>query len=139
MVIELAGLSCPQWVSYIFGIFSEFVDNFDLPDAVEKKKGQSRVDLYCYDAQPCQISFFNSQKPKCKNDSQWESKLFPRASKELTQYVNVLNRTLACILASALHGSKNKTSAMDVFPVDAIMSTRPVSNYSAYYPIYNMS
>ena len=99
---------------------------------LKKKKGQSRVDLYCYDAQPCQISFFNSQKPKCKNDSQWESKLFPRASKELTQYVNVLNRTLACILTSALHGSKNKTSAMDVFPVDAIMSTRPVSNYSSY-------
>ena len=46
MVIELAGLSCPQWVSYIFGIFSEFVDNFDLPDAVEKKKKASRV-LIC--------------------------------------------------------------------------------------------
>ena len=34
---------------------------------------KTRSNLYCYEAQPCQMSLSNSQKPRCKNDSPAES------------------------------------------------------------------
>ena len=51
--------------------FSVFFRNFNLPHSRKKRTIKDQWPLFssCLDAQPCEISFCNSQKPKCKHYS----------------------------------------------------------------------
>ena len=60
--VFLGDFDPPWWTQYIY--FEVYMRS--------KKTSQWWLGLYCNEAQPCQMSLFNSQKPRCKNDSRAE-------------------------------------------------------------------
>ena len=69
--------------------------------------------LYCYEAQPCQMSLSNSRKPRCRRipvQSKLSLGFHPTA-----QHIALV--LWQAFLSTALYGSPNETSDTDVFPL----------------------
>ena len=95
--------------------------------------------LYCYEAQPCQMSLSNSHNQGAKMIPAGRINYSPnRVLQEPNTLLVVLWQAL---LSTALYGSQNNTSAMDrrLSLVDSVMSTYLVSKYSAYWPMYGVN
>lgn len=111
----------------------------------EKLKRRKKASYYFspgHEEQPCQTSFFNSQKPRCKSNSRESKYLVPGSFFTVgfqKSSVHCFSTSAGISCNSLVQLAEHNKCHRHLPLVDTIMLTRLASSYSTYWPIYDLN